>query len=193
MSTTQKFTKIDLLTARNSLNGPSFSFKNRVGRLIWWLVCLLFFRYTPKNFHVWRRAILRLFGAQIGRKCHIYPKARIWAPWNLKMEDESSIADGSIIYSQDLIHIGFRTIISQGVHICAGTHDHRYRGFPLITKPIYIGDWVWIAAEAFIHPGVSIGDGCVIGARSVVTKNMPKWMVCSGFPCEPLKPRIFLD
>jgi len=72
----------------------------------------------------------------------------------------------------------------------AGTHDYTKEGFPLITMPIVIGDYVWLAAESFIHPGITIGTGAVIGARSVVTKDMPEWMVCAGHPCKPLKERI---
>ncbi|GAB4016667.1 hypothetical protein GCM10028808_45850 [Spirosoma migulaei] len=88
------------------------------------------------------------------------------------------------------IKIGRRTVISQGTHLCGGTHDYTKPGFPLVAKPIIIGDHVWVAAESFIHPGVTIGNGCVIGARSVVTKDMPGWKVCSGYPCKPIKDRI---
>jgi putative colanic acid biosynthesis acetyltransferase WcaF len=104
--------------------------------------------------------------------------------------DESGIGDRAIVYNQGQITIGTRVVISQGVHLCAGTHDYTKAGFPLVTKPITIGNQVWIAAETFIHPGVTIGDGAVIGARSVVTKSMPAWKVCTGHPCQPLKDRV---
>jgi putative colanic acid biosynthesis acetyltransferase WcaF len=115
---------------------------------------------------------------------------KIWAPWNLKLGDESGIANGAIIYSQGKITIGKRCVISQGAHLVSGTHDYNHPGFPLVTFPIVIGDYVWIAAEAFIHPGVRIGDGCVIGARAVVSRDMPEWMVCTGHPCVPIKKRL---
>jgi len=105
------------------------------------------------------------------------------------MGDESGCADGVILYSQGEIRLGKRVVISQGAHLCAGTHDYEKVGFPLVTAPITIGDHAWIAAEAFVHPGVAIGEGCVIGARSVVTKDMPDWTVCSGHPCQPIKQR----
>src|SRR5690606_6968959 len=126
----------------------------------------------------------------VGKGVHVYPKVKIWAPWNLVLEDQCGIANGVILYSQGKITVGIRTTISQGAHLCTGTHDYSLPGFPLFTKAITIGDHVWIAAEAFIHPGVSIEEGCVIGARSVVTKDMPAWVVCSGHPCKPLKARI---
>jgi len=121
---------------------------------------------------------------------HVYPKVEIWAPWNLIIGDESGIANGVILYSQDKIIIGKRVVISQGSHLCTGTHNFYKKGFPLITKPITIGDQAWIAAEVFIHPGIVIGNGAVIGSRSVVTKNVNPWMVCSGFPCLELKKRV---
>jgi putative colanic acid biosynthesis acetyltransferase WcaF len=133
--------------------------------------------------------VLGLFGAKLGRGCHIYPRAIIWAPWNLTADDEAAVADGAIIYNQAPIHLGRRVVISQGAHLCAGTHDYEDATFPLVTKPINIQDHAWVAAEAFIHPGVTIGEGAVIGARAVVTRDMPAWMVCAGHPCEPIKPR----
>jgi putative colanic acid biosynthesis acetyltransferase WcaF len=130
-----------------------------------------------------------VFGAKLGKGVHVYPNVKIWAPWNIELGDECGIANGVTLYSQGKIRIGKRTVISQGAHLVAGTHDYNKPGFPLITLPISIGDHVWIAAEAFIHPGIKIGEGSVIGARSVVSKNMPAWMVCAGHPCIPLKER----
>lgn len=137
--------------------------------------------------------LLRLFGAKIGEGVHVYPKTRIWAPWNLTMGDQCGVADYVILYSQDRINIGQRAVISQGSHLCTGTHDYKAKGFPLKTKPINIGDEAWVAAEVFVHPGVTIGEGCVIGARAVVTEDMPPWMVCSGNPCKPVKARIIVE
>lgn len=135
--------------------------------------------------------LLRLFGARIGRGCHVYGDVQIWAPWNLTMEDESALGRGVICYSMGPIRLGQRAVVSQRAHLCAGTHDYNDPGMQLVTKPILIGERVWICAEAFIGPGVTVGHGAVIGARAVVTKNMPEWMICAGNPCEPLKPREF--
>lgn len=175
---------------QDTFTGPSFSFKNRIARMIWGVVYIIFFRFSPKPVHAWRSFLLKCFRAQVGKGVHVYPHVKIWAPWNLKLQDECGIANGAILYSQDKITIGKRSVVSQGAHLCAGTHDYTRQGFPLITAPIFIGDNVWIAAEAFIHPGVTVGTGSVIGARSVVTRNMPEWMICAGHPCEPIKERI---
>jgi putative colanic acid biosynthesis acetyltransferase WcaF len=155
------------------------------------VVDLILFKLSPKPLHFWRAFLLRCFGAKVGKNVHVYPGVKIWAPWNLDLGDECGIANGAILYSQGKITVGYRAIISQGAHICAGTHDYTISGHPLVTKPIEIQDNVWVAAEAFVHPGVVIGEGCVIGARSVVTRDMEPWMVCAGHPCKPLKPRIY--
>jgi putative colanic acid biosynthesis acetyltransferase WcaF len=140
--------------------------------------------------HAWRNMILRAFGARVSPSCHVYPHARIWAPWNLIMEDEACLADDVICYSMAEITIGKRVVVSQGVHLCAGTHDYEDPNFQLIASPITIGDRAWLCAECFIGPGVTIGEGAVIGARSVVVRDMPSWQVCAGNPCKPLKPRV---
>lgn len=119
----------------------------------------------------------------------MYAGVKVWAPWNLNVGEEAGIADGVILYTMAPIVIGRRAVISQGAHLCAGTHDYEDPGFRLYAEPITIGDDAWVCAEAFVHPGVTIGAGAVIGARSVVTKSMPDWMVCAGHPCRPLKPR----
>lgn len=177
----------------DAYTGPSFSFGNRLARVGWGMVSLLLFRFSPRPCHGWRAFLLRLFGAQIGPGAHIYGGAKIWAPWNLEVAAEAGIADGAILYSQGKITIGRRAVISQGAHLCAGTHDYNDPGFPLIAKPITIGAHAWIAAEAFVHPGVTVGDGCVVGARSVVVRHLPPWTVCSGFPARVLKERTPSD
>ncbi|MEI6946684.1 WcaF family extracellular polysaccharide biosynthesis acetyltransferase [Paraflavisolibacter sp. H34] len=170
--------------------GPSFSLGNRLRRVLWNVVAGLLFRNSPRPFHSWRALLLRLFGAQVGKGVHVYPGVKIWAPWNLQLGDECGIANGVTLYSQGKITIGRRAVVSQGSYLCTGSHDYTHPGFPLYTKPVFIGDHAWIAAEAFVHPGVTIHEGCVVGARSVVTKDMPEWTVCGGHPCKPLKPRI---
>ncbi len=169
--------------------GSNFSLSNRIGRVLWAVTDFLLFKLSPKPFYAWRSFLLRCFGAKVGQKVHIYPGAKIWAPWNLEIGDASAIANGAIMYTQGKIIIGHNVVISQGAHLCAGTHDYNLPEFPLITKPIIVQDYAWIAAEAFVHPGIIIGTGSVVGARSVVTKNTPDWMVCAGHPCKAISPR----
>ncbi len=179
----------DLLKGTVASAGPSFSLSNRFRRAVWNLVYHVMFRLSPVFFHEWRSILLRLFGAEIGKGCHIYPRAAIWAPWNLKTGDFVGIADDVKLYNQAEIVIGDLTVISQGSHICTGTHDYQKKAFPVIIKPVTIGKRAWICADAFIHPGVSIGEGAVVGARSVVTRDIKKWTVCAGNPCTEIRKR----
>ncbi|HWV74260.1 MAG TPA: WcaF family extracellular polysaccharide biosynthesis acetyltransferase [Pseudosphingobacterium sp.] len=178
---------------KDTYTGASFSIQNRLKRLFWDMCYFLFFRFSPRPLHAYRAFILRCFGAKVGKGVHVYPKVKIWAPWNLVLKDECGIANGVELYSQGLITVGVRAIISQGSYICTGTHDYTKAGHPLYTLPITIQEKAWVAADCFVHPGVTIGEGAVIGARSVVTKDMPNWMVCAGHPCKPLKERNMAD
>lgn len=171
----------------------SFSLGNRIARLLWAVVYVGFFRITPRPAHRLRASLLRLFGAKIGHNCHVYPRAHIWAPWNLVMDDDVGMADDVICYSMAKITVGARAVISQGAHLCSGSHDYEDPNFQLYALPISIGAHAWICAEAFVGPGVTVGDGTVIGARAVVTKDMPAWTVCAGNPCRVLKPRKVRD
>ena len=137
----------------------------------------------------WRRWLLRCFGARITAGCRIYSDACIGAPWNLHMADYSTLGRRVVCYSMAPVILGERAVVSQGVHLCTGSHNYQSENFQLFALPIEIGSDAWICAEAFLAPGVSIGDGAVIGARAVVTRDQPPWMVCAGNPCRPLKPR----
>ena len=125
----------------------------------------------------------------MGKGCHVYSSARIWAPWNLEMADGACLGPEVDCYNLGKISIGAGTVVSQKVHLCSGTHDYRDPKFQLLLLPISIGRDVWLCTECFIGPGVSIGDRAVIGARSVCLKDMPSEMVCAGHPCQPMKKR----
>jgi putative colanic acid biosynthesis acetyltransferase WcaF len=136
---------------------------------------------------VWRRFLLRCFGAHVGRGSRIYSHARIWAPWNLRLGEVVAIADGAEVYNPSPIDIGDCAIISQGAYLCGASHDYRLWRFPLISKPIVIERHAWVAARAIVQMGVRVGEGCVIGAGSVVTRDLPPWTVCVGNPCRVIK------
>lgn len=165
-----------------------FSLGNRAARQLWSIVWLLLFRPTPRFCHGWRRLLLQLFGARVGAGAHVYAGAKIWAPWNLVLGREAAIADGADIYNADRIEIGEYAVISQGAYLCGASHDYRSWDFPLVAAPIVVGARAWVAARAIVHMGVTLGEGCVVGAGSVVTRDMPAWTVCAGVPCRPIKP-----
>jgi putative colanic acid biosynthesis acetyltransferase WcaF len=140
--------------------------------------------------YAWRRWVLRLFGAKVGARASIQRSARIDLPWNLEIGPDSTIGENVWVHTLDKVRIGDHVTISQRVFLCTGTHDYTRPEFDLLRKPISIQRGVWIASDAFIGPGVTIGEDAVIGVRSVVLKDMPPGMVCVGHPCRPLKPRV---
>lgn len=171
-----------------------FSWTNRLFRVCWLLAEVSMFRLSPVPLFAWRSSILRLFGAKVGKSCRFYPTVRIWAPWNLRVSDNVTVGPRANLYSMAIIEIGDKAVISQDVDLVAGSHDYTrvdlHPALPLVASPIAIGDKCWICSQVFILPGVTVGSGAVIGARSVVTRDQPAWMVCAGHPCQPIKPRI---
>jgi putative colanic acid biosynthesis acetyltransferase WcaF len=155
---------------------------NKLGRALWNVVWLLLYRPTPRPLHRWRCFLLRLFGAKLGARVHAYPSARIWAPWNLEMGDHACISEAVDCYCVDTIRIGAHSTVSQYSFLCSASHDYSKRSMPLVTAPICIGERVWITADVFVAPGVSIGDGTVVLARSSVFTDLPAWSVARGNP-----------
>jgi putative colanic acid biosynthesis acetyltransferase WcaF len=168
----------------------SFSLKNKMARLVWNISCLILFRpFGSRLFKKWRVLILKCFGAKIDWSSHIYSSVKIWAPWNLEIGKNSSLGPQVDCYNQGKITIGANTVISQKTYLCASTHDYTKRDFPLVLKPIQIGNGVWIAAGAFIGPQVRIGDYAVIAACAVVIKNVDANTIVGGNPAKFIKTR----
>lgn len=165
------------------------STRRRMLRILWSVVWALLYRPTPKVFFFWRRFLLRAFGAEIAPDARPYPSARIWAPWNLTMMERSCLANGVDCYCVAQIRLGRGAIVSQRAFLCGATHLYQKPGFQLTSRPIELADFVWVAAEAFIGPGVQMGVGAVAGARAVVTRDVAAWTVVAGNPAKPIARR----
>lgn len=165
------------------------SIGNRFGRLLWSVAYVLLFRPSPRNFHLWRNWLLRLFGASLHPSARVYPRARIWVPSNLEMGSFATISDDVDVYCVQRITLGERAIVSQYTYLCGATHDYEKPQRPLVPKPITIGRDVWIAADVFVGPGVTIGPNTVVGARSSVFGDLPANKVCFGTPARPIRDR----
>jgi putative colanic acid biosynthesis acetyltransferase WcaF len=157
--------------------------------LVWWLVQAIAFPLTLHNAHGMRCALLRLFGAKLGKDVRIRPTARFTYPWKVEIGDHSWIGDDVVIYSLDQIKIGSHCVISQECYLCTGSHDFNDPAFGLKTAPIVIGNGVWVATDCFIAPDVVIGANTVIGARSSVLKSIPENTIAWGNPCRPQSSR----
>jgi putative colanic acid biosynthesis acetyltransferase WcaF len=168
---------------------PSMPLRNRAGRALWGLAHLLLVRPTPRPMHAWRAFVLRCFGARLGAHCRIYPAAEIWAPWNLVCEDAVAIANGAVIYNALPLHLGSHAIVSQQAYLCGSTHDLDDPAFPMINAPIRLGAYAWVAARAVVCPGVTVGEGAVLGLGSIATRDLDPWTVYAGVPARKLRLR----
>ena len=166
---------------------PAFSLRNRAARALWG--AKLLFRTSPRPFHAWRAFLLRCFGAEIGHGVHIYPRARIWAPWNLSCADYSSIADGADVYNPAPMRLGEFCIVSQDSYLCGATHDYNDPAFPLLAFEMSIGARAWICARACVGPGVNVAEGAVLGLASVATRSLEPWTIYAGAPARPVRQR----
>lgn len=166
-------------------------FRGRSAVLVqfWWVVQATLFACSPQFMYGWRNWLLRLFGAKIGVGVIVRPSAKITYPWKVSIGDYSMIGDDVVLYSLGEIEIGDNAVVSQRSYLCAASHDFTKVNFPIFANKICIGSQAWLATDVFVAPGVTIGEGAVVGARSSVFKDMPAGMVCMGSPCLPIKRR----
>lgn len=181
--------QIDLSKYHNAL-----SRKHQVIRLLWGIVWGLLARPLPRSLGLgWKRTLLRLFGAKIHSTAVVYSSAKIYFPRNLIMDAYSCLASDVDCYNVDVIHIGANATVSQGAFLCTASHDITNSLNPLITAPIVIEDQAWVAADAFVCMGLTIGQGAVVGARAAVFKNVEPWTVVGGNPAKFIKKRIIKE
>lgn len=167
-------------------------FRGRLGIVVqlWWMTDFFFFKLSPQIMYGWRRFLLRLFGARIGKGVIIRPSVTVTYPWKVSIGDYSWIGDNVELYSLGEIEIGSNVVISQKSYLCAASHDYDKEDFPIWSKKITIEDECWLATDVYVAPGVTIGQGTVVGARSSVFKDLPAGKVCVGSPAQVIKDRI---
>jgi putative colanic acid biosynthesis acetyltransferase WcaF len=169
-----------------SVKSP-FGIKNQLARILWSGAWFMLFKLSPRGFHNWRCLILKIFGAKLGRGCHIYANAKIWAPWNLRCGNVVAIADGAEIYNPALITLEDYSIVSQGAYLCGASHNYKSHSFELISAPITIRTQGWVAARAIILMGVTVHEGAIVAAGSVVSRDVPAWTIYAGNPAKFIK------
>ena len=167
----------------------NFRGKSKIVVQLWWAVQSTLFSLSPQVLYSWRRFLLRLFGAKIGKGVIIRPSVKITYPWKISIGDYSWIGDDVVLYSLGKINIGSNTVISQKSYLCTGSHDIHDIGFAIYSKPISIGEQCWIASDVFISPNVNIGSGTIVGARSSVFSDLPANKICFGYPAKVIRDR----
>ena len=162
---------------------------NKLARVVWGVVRPTLFALSPRPLWGWRRFLLRRFGADIGRGAKILPSARVWLPANLTLGEYACLGEGVDCYCVALISVGDHATVSQRAFLCAATHDPADPHMRLVAEPIKVGASAWVCAEAFVGPGVTVGEGAVIGARAVAVKDVEPWTVVVGNPAKFLRRR----
>jgi putative colanic acid biosynthesis acetyltransferase WcaF len=171
-------------------NKPSpHSPKVKVMRILWAVVYRLFFRCSPNPCRKWRVFLLRCFGAQVSPKARVSPSAVITFPWNLEMEEYATLGPEAICYSTATVFIGRMATVSQYAYLCSATHDYEDKNFTLYAEPIRIEAEAWVCADAMVGPGVTVGEGAVLGAKSSAFKDLEPWKVYTGTPAQFVKSR----
>lgn len=160
-----------------------------VRRALWQCVQPAFWPLRPRALSGLRVALLRMFGASIGKNVLVCGGVKVSIPWQLTMGDYAVLGDYVDVYNLAPVFIGDHAVVSQKTYLCAASHDYTRTDFPLYSKPITVGAQCWVASGVFVGPGITLHEGCVVGANAVVTKDVAAWMVAAGNPCRPIKPR----
>ncbi|HMP78874.1 MAG TPA: hypothetical protein PKD54_05440 [Pirellulaceae bacterium] len=177
-------TQVDLSAFQSQL-----TFRNKLVRAVWGWVWLLFFRPSPRLAFGWRRWLLRCWGARVAKGVRVYPSVRVYYPPHLELMHNAIVGPDVDLYCVDQIVIEANAMISQYSYLCTASHDYSHPGLPLVTAPIRIGTQAWICADVFVGPGVNVGAGAVVGARSTVFKDVEAWAVVAGNPAKKIKER----
>lgn len=178
--------EIDLSKYTNAL-----SRKHQLVRMAWsvaWCVCA---RPLPRSMGSgWKRFLLRLFGAKVDNTAVVYSSAKVYYPANLVMGKNACLADRVNCYNVAPVVLKDNVTVSQGAFLCTASHDITDPLNHLVTAPIKIEDCAWVAADAFVGMGVTIGQGAVVGARAAVFKDVEPWTVVGGNPAKFIKKRV---
>jgi len=159
-------------------------------RAVWVLVQATLWRLAWRRIRVLRPALLRLFGGRVAWNTKLPASLQIYFPWRLSIGPATSVGPGVTFYNLGDLTIGTRVVISQNAYLCGGTHDYTVSTYPLVCKSLTIEDDAWVGAFAFLCPGVRIGQGAVVGACAVVTKDVAPWTVVAGNPARVIRTRV---
>ena len=163
--------------------------RERLRRMLWEFCWFIFCGWTPKPANSWRLFWLGVFDAKIEGTPFVHQRARIAVPWNLTLHDRSCLGDRANAYSLGEIEIGARAVVAQEAYLNTGSHDFSRPSMPLVVAKITIGEDAFVGARAFVMPGIKIGARAIVGACSVVTRDVPENVVAAGNPCRILHPR----
>ena len=134
--------------------------------------------------HHFRRFFYRLFGMKIGRGSAIHMGLKIYNPYNIEIGEDSIIGEDAVLDGRDSLIIGNHVDIASEVMIYNSEHDVQSEDFKAVSRPVSVGDYVFIGPRAIILPGVTIKKGAVVGAGAVVTKDVLEYSIVGGVPAK---------
>jgi putative colanic acid biosynthesis acetyltransferase WcaF len=167
-----------------------FRGKSKVVVQLWWIVQDTLFAWSPQFLYGWRRFLLRVFGAKIGKGVLIRSTVKITYPWNVEIGDHSWIGENNVLYSLGKITIGKNVALAHQVYINTGGHNYKKVTFDIFSKNVVIEDECWLTNDVYVAPGITIGKGSIIAARSSVLKNIAQGKIYAGTPAVEIKNRI---
>lgn len=168
----------------------TFRGKSKITVQLWWIVQSTLFAWSPQFMYSWRRFLLRLFGAKIGKGVLLRPTVKVTYPWNVEIGDYCWIGENCVIYNLGKIIIGNNVVLSHKVYLNTGGHDYTKPTFDIYAEPITLEDECWLTTDVYVGSGITVGKGTIVAARSSVLKDLPENKICVGTPAKPIKSRI---
>ncbi len=136
-----------------------------------------------------RHLIYRAFGMKISHESHIYMGAEIRTPSRIKIGTGTSIGHRAILDGRGSLTIGNHVNFGTGVWVWTAEHDVHDQDFRVHKEPVVIEDFVWCSARVMVLPGVTIGEGSVVAAGAVVTKDVEPYTIVGGVPAKKIGER----
>jgi putative colanic acid biosynthesis acetyltransferase WcaF len=165
-----------------ALGASPWTVATRIRLLLWEYAWNVLCSWTPKPANLWRLLVLRAFGARIKGRPFVHQRARIQIPWNVELHDRACVGDRANLYSVERILLDEAAVVAQEAYLCTATHDFGDPNLPLLSAPIEVHAGAFVAARAFVLPGITIGERAVVGACSVVTRNVGAGTCVKGNP-----------
>lgn len=157
---------------------------------LWYFVNALFFLNPCFPFRSPKPALLRLFGARVGKGVVIHPGVNIKFPWKLSIGDHVWIGQRAWLDNIDQLTIRDHVVISQGGMIIQGSHDYKKPDYPTLHKPVVLEEGSWVGAGALVMLGVTLKSHSVLAAGSVATKDLEPYTIYQGNPALPVRERV---
>lgn len=164
----------------------------KLKQMLWYVTNVLFFINPLNPLSGLKCALLKCFGAKLGKGVVIKPGVNIKYPWKLIIGDHCWIGEGVWIDNLATLIIGNHVCLSQGAMLLTGNHNYKTKGFDLMVKEITIEDGVWIGAKTVVCPGVTAFSHAVLTVGSVATQNLEAYTVSSGNPAVVKKQRVIV-